>query len=155
MAQIVAQELYVGPGARPDIETGIYDQIITSSLTLTAASTAVSFDITNMGSGVTFYAVISANFPPGSSSTSYILNIFANPPVGSAGDAGVLLAANAARSTTGVTSIMIGPGLPTTLSTIATTVNKLVPRNLRATLSWSTAAASVNCVMSIGVSFHK
>lgn len=155
MAQIVANELYTGPGQRPDTEVGNYDQVF-PSLTFTAASTAVSFDITNMGTGFTVYAGCLTNFPPGSASTSYILHMSAIPPIGSAMDSGALMISTGARSTAGLSRITVYPvGVSTSAGTTASFVTLPGPRQARVTISWSTAAASVNCVMSIGVSFYK
>lgn len=140
MAQIVANE------QRADL-------VLTSALTL-GPTTAVSFDITNIqASCLIIYANVASGLPPGSASTGYVVNVFAIPPVGSVGDAANLLVANTVRSTTGTTVLKIGSGLPTTASVTVSTVNSFVPSNVRVTLSWSSAATSRSCVMSIVASF--
>ena len=129
------------------------ETVLTSSLTL-GATTAVSFDITNIqAQSLVIYAIIRTGLPPGSGSTGYTISLSSIPPVGSADDPANVLITSVNRSTTGMTILKVGAGLPGTASVTVSTANSFVPPNVRVTVNWSSAAASRSCTMAIGASF--
>lgn len=83
---------------------------------------------------------------PASGSTTLALKIQATDP---ATGSFFTLLAGAARSASGMTTMMIGPGISASALGVAT----LVPRSLRLLVSASTGATSKDVVFSIGVGF--
>lgn len=114
------------------------------SASTSSASTAISYTLNNPLTGMIVYFNI-ASFP-GSASTTLALKIRATDPV--TGTFSTLLNC-AARSATGTTMMMIGPGI----SASALGVAALLPRVLSFLVSQSSGATSADVVFSIGLNF--
>ena len=86
---------------------------------------------------------------PGSASTTYALKIQAIDPVTSAT---YNLCTQAARSATGMTTLVLYPGMA---SAANSSTSVCVPRNIQFRISMSSAAASNGSTLSLGVQYLK
>lgn len=110
-----------------------------------SASTAIPLTLTN-ARGLMAIMNITTAFPA-SASLTYVLKIRAIDPASSAT---VVLGATAARSASGVSSLMIYPGIAASAGANAQ-VNVSVPRRVEVAVSMSAAVASTNIALSLGV----
>lgn len=86
---------------------------------------------------------------PGSASTTFALKIQAIDPVTSGT---YLLCSQAARSATGMTTLVLYPGMA---SAANSSTSVCCPRNLQFLISMSSAAASKGATLSLGVQYLK
>lgn len=113
--------------------------------TSVSASTAIS--VTNHNArGIMAFMNISTGFPV-SASLTYTLKIKAIDPVTSAT---VVLGGAAARSASGLSTLVIYPGIATSAGANAQ-VSLAVPRNIQVVASMSAAVASTNVALSLGM----
>lgn len=120
--------------------------VVGQTIVLSAsASASVSYPLINdFGHGLIAYFTIHAL--PASASTTLALKIQSTDP---ATGAFYTILAGAARSASGMTTMMICPGI----SASALGISAVVPRNLRFLISASLGATSKDCVFSLGIGF--
>lgn len=121
--------------------------VVIMAATSLSASTAVP--VTNWtGRGIMAFMNITSAFP-GSASTTYALKVKVVDPTGIAGTY-VTLGAASPRSTSGVSTVTIYPGIAVSAGNNCQ-VNMVCPRDLVIVASLSTGATSKEVVMSLGM----
>ena len=125
---------------------GSFSRVVSQTVAQSASVTAgTNYSLVNdFGRGIIAFFTIHSL--PASGSTTAALKIRAVDPV-TGGFSNLL--AGAARSASGTTVMMVGPGI----STSALGVPALLPRDLNLLLSLSTGATSKDVVYSIGIGF--
>lgn len=128
------------------------DRVLAGTVDMAAsslsASTAISITNTNYA-GIFAWMNVTSAFP-GSASTTYTLKIKAVSPL-SAG-ATIIIGAAAARSTSGMSSLVIYPGILNSAGANAQ-VSMVLPRELQIVASLSSGATSKEVVLSLGHTF--
>jgi len=137
MAHIVATDRFV-------------DQVLMNAVTLSAASTAMSFTVVNPGrNGMVLYAA-TTGYPPGSASTAFVLSVFPNKTDFSA-QTFPALASMSFSATAAI--LMMGIGVAETAAAAANRRGTFVPRDCTVVMSYSTAAASADVRLTLIASF--
>lgn len=143
---------YVPPGAELDYNETTFDlrrnnisKVLRANSTASASVTITDTNYDARGLLV-FFNIATL---PGSASTTFALKVQAIDPVTSAT---YLLCGQAARSATGMSTLLIYPGA-TAAANSATSMS--VPRNIQFLISMSSAAASKGATLSLGVQYLK